>query len=196
MSSRGTSHKKLHHITQAKRVGYVRRPKAEPPIEVAELWATSVSENSRAIIVEADLKADMSIGDPGFKVLRKSRYVLTHVSAAFKTQRDRLDLVSRVIGVIRDYGEPEGIALLRTARYIFGYDKSINEKIAMTVAQFGLESDFDILISVLEDFKSMTAARSVQNFLDRFPEQRPVFEQRLRDSSVPHHITDRICTGN
>ena len=135
MSRRGTSHKKITHITQAKRVGYVQRPKAEPPIEVPELWATSVSEKHRAVIVEADLKADMSIGDPGFKVLRKSRYLLTNVSAAFRNQSDRLDLVSRVIGVIRDYGEPEGIELLKLASDIFGYNESIARQVSQAMGR-------------------------------------------------------------
>ncbi len=196
MSNRGTSHKKLTHITQAKRIGYVRRPKAEPPIEVPELWASSVSEKHRVIIVEADLKADMSIGDPGFKVLRKSRYVLTNVSAAFKIQSERLDLVSRVIGIILDYGEPEGIGLLRASKSIFGYDPLISEKIAIAAAHIGLESDFDLLVSILEDCNSLAAIRSVQNFLDRFPDQRPALEQQLKSSSVPPHIAERICTGD
>jgi len=196
MSSRGPSHKKLTHITQAKRVGYVRRPKAEPPIEVPELWAASVSENFRAIIVEADLKADMSIGDPGFKVLRKSRYILTNVSIAFGHKSDRLDLVSRIIDVIRDYGEPEGSSLLRTALSVFGYDKSTIEKIAMAAAQIGSEADFDILIGVLQNCNSIAAVRSVQTFIDRFPEQRPNLEQQLKDSTVSPYIIDKICTGN
>ncbi len=192
MSGRQTAHKKLTHITQAKRVGYVRRPKAEPPIEVAELWVSSVSENFRAVIVEADLKADMAIGDPGFKVLRKSHYILTNVSAAFKIQRDRLDLVSRVIGVIRNYGEPEGIELLRKARALFGHDQSISEQIAVTVAQLGSETDFDLLIAVLKDYNGLAAVRSVQTFLDRFPEQRKNLEQQLRDSPVPQNIIEKI----
>lgn len=123
---------KITHISKGKRAGCRIRPMTEPPCEVKIIWAMDVLEKNRAIIAEADIRADMSNGDPLLNVLKKVRYVLENAADALKQKSALENAVLSMISIIRDYGEPEGMPLLDLALALYGES---NQKIKDSVEQ-------------------------------------------------------------
>jgi hypothetical protein len=180
---------KIVHISRAKRMPYDERPKTEPPCEVKLLWASKVGESNRAVMVEADIRADIRIGDLRLTALRKARYVIDHASEAFSDDSAVIELVGYMLSVIRDYGEQEGIEVLKRAWELFGSKKEIAEKISTAASRLCSDSDYGILITALEsDFSSSCHKDAILHFLERYPEKCAELDSALRASSVPEDI--------
>lgn len=180
---------KIIHISKARRLPYDKRPKTEPPCKVKLLWTADVSETNRAVMVEADIRADIKNGDLNLTALRKARYVLDHVGEAFSDDCAVTELVSYMLSVIRDYGEPEGVEVLKRAWELFGSDKEIAHKISTFAARICLASDYGILITALESDVSSTPHReAVKHFLERYPEKANEMYDAMTASTVPEEV--------
>jgi hypothetical protein len=187
------SRQKIIHISRAKRLPYSERPKTEPPCEVKLLWASKVGESNRAVMVEADIRADIKNGDLNLTALRKARYVLDHVSEAFSEDSAVNELVGYMLSAIRDYGEPEGVEVLKRAWELFGSRREIAERISTFAARICSPSDYGILITALESDVSSAMHRSaLQHFLERFPEKQDELDKALAKSAVPQEIARDI----
>lgn len=184
---------KIVHISQAKRIPCKERPKTEPPCEIKLLWASGASETSRAVMVEADIRADMRNGDLNQTALRKARYAIDHVEEAFSDEAAVNELVGYILSVIRDYGEPEGVEVLKRAWSLFGSREEIARRISTFTARICSASDFDFLITILETDVSSTHHRdALQHFLERFPEKESDVDDALRKSLVPEEVARDI----
>src|SRR5512143_1593804 len=100
---------KVVDITRARRRFCGACAPIGPPYPVPGIWVASVPEQDRALIMMADRRADMRIGDLGLRVLCKARYHLEAAGEALKAEEVRETFVVWVIRVIRDYGEPQGV---------------------------------------------------------------------------------------
>ncbi len=188
MAGPGTR-QKIVHISKAKRVLSNKRPKTEPPCEIKLLWAAAVSESNRAVMVEADIRADIKNGDLNLTALRKARYVLDHAEEAFSEEAAVNELVGYMLSVIRDYGEPEGVEVLKRAWELFGSRKEIAEKISTFAARICSPSDYDILVTALEsDTASSRHREAIAHFLERYPEKAGEIYDALTASTVPEEV--------
>ena len=184
---------KIVHISRAKRLLRDERPKTEPPQEVRLLWADKVCESNRAVMVEADIRADISNGDLNLTALRKARYVLDHAEEAFSEHEAILELVGYMLSVIRDYGEPEGVEVLRRAWELFGCEREIAERISTFASRICSGSDYDILITALESDVSSTSHReAICHFIERYPEKSGEVYEALLKSTVPEEVAGEV----
>jgi hypothetical protein len=180
---------KIVHISKAKRLPYNERPKTEPPCEMKLLWTAAISETNRAVMVEADIRADIKNGDLNLTALRKCRYALDHVQEAFSDDSAVDELVSYILSVVRDYGEPEGVGILRRAWELFGNKKELAERISTFAARICSASDYGIIITALEsDVSSSKHRDAVSHFLERYPEKASEMYDALVESTVPEEI--------
>jgi hypothetical protein len=131
----------ITHISKARRLPYSRRPLTEPSCVVKELWASTVKEKNRAIIVEADLRVDMKIGDPGLRVLRKARYILENVREAFADEDATIEMVLFTVRAVRDYSEPEGEDILKLANHLFGHNKKVAQAVKEAAECLGVSKN-------------------------------------------------------
>ncbi|MFH0884318.1 MAG: hypothetical protein V1861_01250 [Candidatus Micrarchaeota archaeon] len=161
---------KVVSLLKAKRLPYSQRPAIEPLCEVLAMTA-NISEDDRLVIAEADIRADIGVGDLSQTALRKCRYILIHASEGF-TDAALCELaVARTVRIIRDYGEPEGIPLLSLANSLHGGSRVVREAVSDGLARIGNEESLEIMLKLLaSDLDSPKAhLRSISEFADRFP---------------------------
>jgi hypothetical protein len=127
------------HISRARRAFSTIRPSIEPPLEIPALWTKGVPESDIAIIVDADVRADMDIGDPGMAVLRKINYVLGNAVEAFSDRGAARELVLYMIESLRDFGEPEGKPLLQKAASLFPEDPEVKRNVDQAYDWLGIK---------------------------------------------------------
>ncbi len=187
MSRKTAEPHRIVHISAARRLGCTAEPKTEPPCEVVPLMASEVPENSRALLVEADIRADMNAGDPMGWALRKVNYVISAARGAFKEPEHLESVVSYAIEAVRDYGEPQGAELLRKASCLYGSSPRVRAALSEAAARIGGPGDFDIIISCLKsDLPSPSAhLRALSDFADRHPEQSRLILGDLRMINDP-----------
>jgi len=181
---------KVIHITKAKNRFLSFRPSTEPAWEVNAIWPKSVPEMDRAEIADADIRVDMRYGDPFSVVLRKARYVLENAQAAFNGPEARERAAINTINVIRDYGEIEGVELLKKALELFGDSAKVREAISLAVARIGGPDDFNIIIMGMKgDAGGKTDERSREThmgalieFVERHPGQSMKIASSLEES--------------
>ena len=188
-SARVSANQKVVHISKAKRVGLRERPDTHPALEVPLLWVVSVCESNRAVMVEADLLADIRLGDLNQTALRKARYVIENVHGAFQDDAAIKELVGYMISVVELYGEPEGVSVLETAWSLFGCHRELADQMALAVSRIGSSTDLPVLIRALEaDVASKACLGALEQFVDRFPDMRPGTKESLRRSLVPESV--------
>lgn len=164
-------HPKVTHISKARlRFGSLR-PATEPSYEVYAIWPIEVAEQARADIAGAEIRVDMRNGDPFNFVLRKVRYVLENAKTAFTEDAVREKAVVYMIGIVRDFGEPEGMEVLRLARALFGESPRVREAITEALARSGGESGLDDILSILKQDLSSPSGHleAIAQFVQRHP---------------------------
>lgn len=162
------------HISKAKRLTRKRRPEAEPPFAVKSLWAAKVDEHSRTIIVEADIRADMNVGDPVLTTIRKVHYILENAKQAYSDDAARTQLITYMVDIIADYGEPEGIVALKKAAELFGDSRQVREAISRAAARISNEDALDLILGSfrLDASDPKAHMHSLKGFLSQFPHKR------------------------
>jgi len=190
------NNQKVVHISRAKRKHANKKVEISPPIEVNRIWA-KVGETSRAVLVEANIRADMSEGDVWRRVLRKANFVLRETATAFTEPEGIERMVMLTIAIIRDYGAPEGVELLKDALKRFGKMRQAREAVSVAVARIGTEDDFDLLVSALENDLTNPAAHlsALEHFAERFPSlAHDVIEAMERFSSKEQSFESNIAS--
>jgi len=163
---------KIVSILKAKRLPYSERPAIEPPCVVKALTA-DIPERDKYVIAEADIGADMRLGDLNLTALRKCRYILENAPYAFKDQHYLELMLSRTIRLIAEYGEPEGVPLLHLALGMYLDTPLVREEVSKAVSQIGGAGSLSLLLRLLAVDAATPGAhlRSISHFTDRFPEQ-------------------------
>ncbi|MCI0504163.1 hypothetical protein L0Y65_05650 [Candidatus Micrarchaeota archaeon] len=167
----GPERQKVVSILKAKRLPYSHRPAIEPPCEVKSL-AAPIPEQDRFLIAEADIHADIRLGDLNQTALRKCRYILENAPEAFKDRHFFELMLARTIRIISEYGEPEGVPLIGWAVERYSGVRSVREEASKAIAQIGDESSLALLLRLLALDASSPEVhlRSITALTERYPE--------------------------
>ncbi len=171
-TERKKSPPKIVHISKARRLKRKRRPDVEPPYAIGALWAENVEEKKRTVIVEAEIRADLNVGDPLLTTIRKVDYVLENAGQAYRDDEARTELVVFMVDIIRDYGEPEGIDTLRKAAELYGEKKEVREAISSAVVRIGCKDGLHLILFGLryDDSNPSSHLPALLDFVRQFPE--------------------------
>lgn len=172
---------KIVPILKAKRLPYAERPAIEPPCEVPAMTA-QISEDDRLVISEADIRADMRVGDLSQTALRKCRFIIEHASKGFSEPALRELAVARTIRIIMDYGEPEGTPLIFLALSLHGGSRLVREAASEALSRMGgPESAGALLKSLSADIDSPEAHLcAISEFSGRFPQLAGTIAEEIR----------------
>lgn len=187
-SSKAPNGPKIESILRAKRLPYSARPATEPPCKVNALLA-DIPEKDRFLIAEADVSADMRLGDPGLLALRKCRFIIENAQGAFSDPHLLELILCRAIRMITEYGEPEGAQLLLDALAHHMDMRSVREAVSMGISQIGDEGSLNLLLRLLAVDASSpeTHLHSIISFIERYPDQasRAIMELREMEADCP-----------
>lgn len=160
-------------ISEGRRIHYGARPSVDETRPVAALYTPAVSEADRSILAEASIRADMNNGDPGLVVLRKCLFVLENAALVFKDPVFLERTVTRILKVIRDYGEPEGAPLVREALSTFGRMEGVRKAASDAISRIGEETDSGLILDSLKPDSSAPDEHlsALRSFAYRYPEK-------------------------
>jgi hypothetical protein len=172
---------KIVSILRAKRLPYAERPLTEPPCEVPAMTA-QISEDDRLVISEADIRADIRIGDLSQTALRKCRFIIEHASNGFSEPALRELAIARTIRIIMDYGEPEGIPLISLALSLHGASRLVREAASEALSRMGDCESAGLLLKNLEADIGAPEAHlcAILELAVRFPQLAEKFAEELR----------------
>ncbi len=169
--NRAVDTQKIIAISKARRLHYSERPSIDPPCAVGS-FTSKMPEADRAILAEAEIRSDITVGDPGLTALRKCRYILEHADLAIADLSIRERLVARTVAVIAEYGEPEGLPLVRGALALYGSMRTVREAASEALSQIGGERELDAIVPlVAADIAAPERhLRAIILLAERFPE--------------------------
>ncbi len=130
-------------------------------------------ERSKMEIVESEIRADMRNSLKNHEVLGKARYVIENAETAFEDQNQRIELVLRMIKIIREYAEPEGSQILLITLERYKEEIDIRKLISSALANIGTEEHLGVLInlvSLADTDQLQHHLVDLQEFLARHPE--------------------------
>ena len=160
-------------ITKGRRIPYGRRPETDTACPVAALTVRGISETDRSLLCESNIRRDINNGDPSLTALRKCHYVLENAEAAFSDPAILELTVARIVGVIRDYGEPEGVPLLHESLRRFSGMEDVRKAVSDALSRIGGDDSYEIILASLQrdlarPDEHLTALR---DFAYRYPEK-------------------------
>ncbi len=168
-------------ILRAKRLPYAERPAIEPPCEVPAMIAP-IPEDDRLVIFEAEIRADITVGDLSQTALRKCRFIIEHASNGFSEPALRELAIVRTIRIIRDYGEPEGLPLISLALSLYGGSRAVREAASEALSRIGSEESSGMLLKNLAADSDAPGAHlcAISEFASRFPHVAPQMAKSIR----------------
>jgi hypothetical protein len=172
---------KVVPILRARRLPYSTRPTVEDPIPL-RAYQAPIPERDRYVIADAEIYADIRIGDLGLTALRKARYIILHAGEAFSDVALRELAVTRAVRVIVDYGEPEGLALLAEAVALFGHLRNVRVEVSRVIGRMGDESHLEMLLgSLAQDAECpLDHLAALAELVDRCPERSGAMVETVR----------------
>ncbi len=179
---------KVVHITRARRLAVRARPETEPPCEMKGIWNAGISERSRAILVQGELRLDMGCGDPFGRILRKANYAAENGPAALNSEEARNELALGLVRVIADFGEPEGMRLVRRIREIYQGSETLDREISGCVSRIGHAADLDVILGCLDGQRGPAGPHlsAMLALAERYPDSCPLMLEALeRRRSIP-----------
>lgn len=140
---------KIVHISRARRARETGELQVEPPFTVDAMGAFKVPEPQRAGLTALELRTELDHGDPFRRLLRKANYVIENAGCYFIEEKSRAEAVGSVVGIIMDYGEPEGVPLIKKALELHGASEAVRVAVSGAVARMGGPDDYSIIVSSL-----------------------------------------------
>ncbi len=190
---------KVVHISRARRLAVQGRPQAEPPCEMKTLWNTRVSESSRAVFIQSELRLDLDTGDPFGWILKKANYAVENGNSAFASGEARAELALGILSVLADYGEPEGMRLVRRIRELYGGRDPLSRAISLCTARIGAAADLDLIIGGLDSDRSSPAHHigAALQLAERFPSCTGQVIEELEKRKAINGVEDALSSlGN
>ncbi len=148
---------KVVRITKAKRLGYSKRPAAEPPCRMQVLETRGIPESSRIAVTRDYLGVDIDSGDLDQSVLRKARYVVERLGDKipdpegrgnnFHDSSVKMKGMLYILDILAEYGEPEGLGVLRIAHELFGSNMHLHRQIHSVAEAIGTRRSLNVLLS-------------------------------------------------
>ena len=150
-----------------------RAPQVEPPCEVRPMWSSEVSESGRVMLIEGDIRADLNAGDPMGWALRKANHVILNAALAFRSADAVDSAVCVAIDIVRDYGHPDGAAIIRKAYGLHGASPDVRRKVSDCLSRIGGPEDLDLIMECVKSDRAEPSAhlRALSAFADRCPER-------------------------
>ena len=152
-------HASITQITRGRRRLYCERPRISPPLAVRAYLASQISEHGRMGVsfsfnrpvadLFAEIAADVAEGDPRLTALRKCAYVIENAPKHISDPNLVAQNISEILGIIREYGEPEGAPLVRRALKLYGGTPAVDAAAANALARIGSPRDFARLASLI-----------------------------------------------
>ncbi|MEW6722702.1 MAG: HEAT repeat domain-containing protein [Candidatus Micrarchaeota archaeon] len=173
-------HLKIAHISQARRAK-TGELLVEPPFTVDAMGAFRVPEPARAGLTALELRTELDQGDPFRRVLKKANFAIEKAGEYFLEDKPRADAIRRIVEVIMDHGEPEGVPLLKKALELHGASEAVRAAVSGAVARIGGPDDFPIIVSSLRMSPDDPGPHlsALVLFADRHPDSRPAVLEAL-----------------
>ncbi len=167
-ADKSPSHGKVVHFTKARRYPYGKRPMIEPPLKPFGIDTFGVSEKNRMQMAEADIRVDITGGDLNLVVLRKINYLLDEIQK-FADEQQRMRAIGYIIEDVRNYGEPEGLGILKQCYILYGRCEGVLEQLFLAADNIGTVRGMRVLLTAYVTEPSPEHLANMGNFAWWFP---------------------------
>ena len=192
-ADKSPSNGKVIHFTKARRYPYGARPMIEPPVKPFGIDTFGAGEKSRLAMAEADIRADMTSGDLDLHVLRKINFALD----ALKDFRDagiRMQGITYLIEDVRNYGEPEGLGVLKQCYVLYGKCEGVLEQLFHAADNIGTLRGMRTILTAYVAEPVEGHLSGLDNFAWWFPGAVPMMVSILSAFRLPKPISEEAVS--
>jgi len=159
----------------------------EPPAKPFGIDTFGVNEKNRIVMADADIRVDISNGDLNQIVLRKINFTLKALQS-FNDEQVILRAIRYLIEDVSNYGEPEGLGILKICYLLHGRYDGVLEQLFQAADNIGTVLGMKTLLSAYISEPTDNHLEALHNFAWWFPGVAPRIATLIEASPLPRHI--------